>query len=82
MKKPNIEMLNIGDVVNWTSDASIFERAKESYNNPGIIIDILPGRGSYGLSSYEVKKRAVVCWSDGKVTTEHEGFLEVIVCKK
>ena len=72
IKKPGV-----GDLVKWTSNAPLFKRAMESYCNPGIVVEIMPPRYKKSISNHH-HGRAVVCWADGTITTEHTGFLDIV----
>jgi len=58
-----------GDLVNFHTNAWIFEHANKEYANPGIILDVLHDGGTRFV--------AEVYWQDGRVTREHEGYLHL-----
>mgnify|MGYP003627891929 CR=1 FL=1 len=62
-------MVKVGDLVNFHTEAWIFSHANKRYANPGIVINLL-GAADHG--------RSEVFWSDGKITIEHDSFLQSI----
>ncbi|MAI57588.1 MAG: hypothetical protein CML56_01135 [Rhodobacteraceae bacterium] len=70
-----INDLKQGDLVNFHSRAWVFESANKDYKNPGIIlkVNLCSLRSEYSTP----RITAEVLWSDGKITTEHHGYLEL-----
>lgn len=62
--------MKIGSLVNFHTSSWVFAAATVRYKNPGLIID---------LSSSDLTRfRATVLWKDGKITTEFDGYLDMI----
>ena len=59
--------MNVGDLVNFHTNAWVFKSAESRYANPGIVIKELHREGTQ--HAYEVM------WADGKVTNEYRGYL-------
>jgi len=61
-----------GDLVDFHTDAWIFESAIKRYANPGVILTVkrMPVQS---LPSAEVY------WADGRITTEHVSYLRPAV---
>ena len=55
--------MKIGDLVNFHTDAWVFESAIKGYANPGVILE------------RHTENRYTVMWADRKLTTEHVGYL-------
>ena len=64
-----------GDLVNFHSNAWVFESASKDYKNPGIVLDIKTKY--YKLQKCDPRISAQVLWADGKITTEHECYLQI-----
>jgi len=60
-----------GDLVDFHTNAWVFEHAIKEYANPGIILNVIHSRGTRFV--------AEVFWQDGRVTREHEGYLRPAV---
>lgn len=60
--------MKVGDVVNFNTKSWVFNAANARYANPGIIIKCIADRV------------AEVYWRDGKITREHDSYLEL--CKE
>jgi len=63
--------MKVGDLVNFHTDAWVFENAKKDYQNPGVVLEVYPG-------AFPKRFSAEVYWSDGKVSREHDCYLELI----
>ena len=61
--------MNVGDLVNFTTNSWVFQHAKEGYCNPGIIIEDM---------SIKNRGRYRVMWADQKITVEHVGYLKLL----
>ena len=59
--------MKVGDLVKFYSSTWVFKDAEKDYSNPGIIIERKPLATKY-----------TVMWADGKITTEHFGYLEQV----
>jgi len=55
--------MKVGDLVNFHTNAWVFENAIKEYANPGVILEC------------HTEKRYTVMWADHKLTTEHAGYL-------
>jgi len=64
--------MKIGDLVNFETSAWVFERAKDDYVNPGLILKISPTK----VSGVNTSSRYQVYWADGRVTTEYACYLQ------
>lgn len=64
--------LQVGDLVNFSVKGWIFKDAERRYKNPGIILKIKTKVYNFGSPP---RLSADVLWADGKVTTEHEGYV-------
>lgn len=62
--------MKIGSLVNFHSSAWIFAAANDRYKNPGLILDLSP--------SDLTRFRATVLWTDGRITTEFDSYLNAI----
>ena len=60
--------MKVGDVVNFNTKSWVFNEANNRYANPGIIIKRIATHVSE------------VYWRDGKITREHDSYLEL--CKQ
>jgi hypothetical protein len=60
-------MMKPGDLVNFHTDAWVFERANDRYQNPGIVLRKLRG-----------KDASEVLWADGRITKEHFSYLRLV----
>ena len=58
-----------GDLVEFYTNAWVFENAKRDYVNPGIVLSITKMLGGLQRISAEVY------WADGKITKEHGCYL-------
>lgn len=56
-----------GDLVNFHTDAWVFESATREYENPGVVIEV---DDSHRQTVY------TVMWADKKITREHAGYLQ------
>lgn len=56
-----------GDLVNFHTDAWVFDSAKKEYTNPGVIIEV---DDEHRQTVY------TVLWADKKITREHAGYLQ------
>ena len=64
--------MKVGDLVNFHTDAWIFERAKDDYVNPGVILQVAHDpKNPKGFV-------AEVYWTDGRVTREHHCYLQLV----
>ena len=67
--------MKIGDLVNFETSAWVFERAKDDYTNPGVILQV-----AYDPENPK-KFQADVYWSDGRITREHHCYLQAVGAK-
>jgi hypothetical protein len=56
--------MKLGDLVDFHSRAWIFKHAETRYSNPGLVIK-------------KNNDSAIVYWSDGRITTEHNTYLKL-----
>lgn len=63
-----------GDLVNFHTRAWVFESANRDYKNPGIILDVKTKY--YKLADSTPRISAEVLWADGRITTEHQCYLQ------
>ena len=64
--------MKVGDLVNFETNAWVFEAAKNDYANPGMVL-----RVAYDPANKD-RFQAEVYWADGRVTREHHCYLEVV----
>lgn len=66
-----------GDLVNFHTEAWVFKPSTAEYKNPGIILNIK--KTYYKFNDPDRDRRrlsAEVLWADGRITTEHECYLQ------
>lgn len=61
--------MKVGDLVKFQSSSWVFKTAEKDYRNPGVIIEI---------SLKDISTKYTVMWADGRITTEHFGFIEQV----
>jgi len=64
--------VKVGDLVNFHTSAWIFSEANKRYANPGMVINLLD------TILGETHFRAEVFWADGKITVEHDSYLQPV----
>ena len=61
--------MKVGDLVNFYTSAWVFSSANSRYANPGIVLKC--------SDSIQHKVVAEIYWRDGKITREHESYLQL-----
>ena len=61
-----------GDLVDFHTDAWVFQSAIERYANPGVILSVK-------CTPAQLLPSAEVYWADGRITTEHVSYLRPTV---
>ncbi len=67
--------MKVGDLVNFETSAWVFERAKDDYVNPGVILKIAHDPEN------DDRFQAEVYWADGRITREHHCYLQAVGAK-
>jgi hypothetical protein len=60
--------VKLGDIVNFHTNAWVFEHAKARYANPGVIVEV---NDEHRQTSY------CVLWADGRMSNEHRSYLKL-----
>ena len=59
--------MNVGDLVNFYTNAWVFKNSEKDYANPGLVIEV---------DDSHRQCRYTVLWANGRITTEHHGYLK------
>jgi hypothetical protein len=62
--------MKVGDLVNFYTSAWVFSSANNRYANPGIVLKC--------SDSTQKQVAAEIYWRDGKITREHESYLQLM----
>ena len=65
--------MKVGDLVNFYTSAWAMAGANSRYANPGVILNC-----SDSHTSSDRRVVAEIYWRDGKITREHESYLQLI----
>lgn len=60
--------MNTGDIVNFHTEAWVFQHVTSTYANPGVVVEV---------DNTHRQVRYTVLWADGKITKEHNGYLRL-----
>ncbi len=62
--------MKVGDLVHFYTTAWVFKHHEKRYRNPGMILE-------KDDSHRQVKY--TIMWADGRITTEHNGYIKRVV---
>jgi hypothetical protein len=60
--------MKAGDLVDFHTDAWVFDAANKRYANPGVVLSV-------DLAPPQNRAAAEILWADGQITREYDSFL-------